>query len=67
MAYDFDKKAGREEKNTIKDAEERSAAGLQLPNSLVMRIMEDTAAEQEADRLSSGVRSRTPDTLMREK
>lgn len=31
-----------------------------------MRIMEDPQAEQEADQLSLGIRSRTPDMLMRE-
>ncbi len=66
MAYDFDKKTESEEKNSVKGAGARSAAGPQLPNSLITRIMEDPAAEQEADRLSSGVRSGTPATLMRE-
>ena len=66
MAYDFGKKTEREEKNNIKGTGERYAAGPELPNSLVMRIMEDPAAEQEAARLSSGVASRTPGTLMRE-
>ena len=66
MAYDFDKKKEREEKNTLGGAGGRSSADPQLPNSLIMRIMEDPAAEQEADRLSSGVRANTPNTLMRE-
>lgn len=66
MAYDFDKKKEREEKNSLGGAGGRSSADPQLPNSLIMRIMEDPAAEQEADRLSSGVRANTPNTLMRE-
>ena len=66
MAYDFDKKKESDEKNTAKGTGERSASGPRLPNSLIMRIMEDPAAEQEADRLSSGVRANTPNTLMRE-
>lgn len=66
MAYDLDKKKAIKENNTAKDTGERSADGTRLPNSLIMRIMEDPAAEQEADRLSSGVRAGTPDTLMRE-
>ena len=66
MAYDFDKKKEKQEKNTKKGAEERFTSGPQLPNSLIMRIMEDPQAEQEADQLSLGVRSRTPDMLMRE-
>ena len=37
-----------------------------LPNSLVMRIMEDPNAENEADRLSQGVTSTTPEEIMRE-
>ncbi len=37
-----------------------------LPNSLVMRIMEDPNAENEANRLSEGVTSTTPDEIMRE-
>ncbi|MBR6088444.1 MAG: DUF4157 domain-containing protein [Anaerolineaceae bacterium] len=39
---------------------------MKLPNSMVMRIMEDPAAEKEADRLSQGVTSRTPGEIMRE-
>ncbi len=35
----------------------------QLPNSVVARIMEDDAAEQEAERLSGNVSSSTPDEL----
>ena len=37
-----------------------------LPNSLVMRIMEDQQAENEADKLSQGVTSATPDALREE-
>lgn len=37
-----------------------------LPNSLVMRIMEEPEAEKEADRLSQGISSQTPDGIMRE-
>ena len=66
MAYDFDKKRESEEKNTRNGTGARSAAEPQLPNSLVMRIMEDPAAEQEADRLSSGLTSRTPGSVMKE-
>ena len=70
MGYDYYKgknkgKKGKE-KNSAKSAEERMSDSSQLPNSLVMRIMEDSAAEQEADRLSAGVRSNTPNSLMRE-
>ena len=44
-------------------SEEREAS---LPNSLVMRIMEDQQAEQEADQLSTGVNATTPDALREE-
>lgn len=37
-----------------------------LPNSLVMRVMEEEAAENEANRLSQGVTSSTPDALREE-
>ena len=47
----------RDEKNR----EKRS-----LPNSMVLRLMEDNAAEQEADRLSGGLTSGTPDSVMTE-
>lgn len=38
----------------------------QLPNSLVMRIMQESGAEQEADKLSSNLTSTTPDELREE-
>lgn len=37
-----------------------------LPNSLVMRVMQDDNAEQEADRLSKGVMSASPDGVKTE-
>ncbi len=37
-----------------------------LPNSLIMRVMEEPEAEKEADRLSRGVTSKTPGDLMSE-
>ena len=37
-----------------------------LPNSLVMRMMQDPAAEKEADKLSQGMTSSTPEEVMRE-
>ena len=66
MAYSFDKKTEREEKVPAKGTGGRPSAGPQIPNSLIMRIMEDPGAEQEADRLSSGVTSRTPESVMKE-
>ena len=65
MGYKFDKKkiktAGIGEQTGSDPAHPAS-----LPNSLVMRIMEDPAAEKEANRLSQGVTSKTPDDLMNE-
>lgn len=40
--------------------------GQTLPNSLVMRIMEDQQAENEAEKLSQGVTSSSPDALREE-
>lgn len=37
-----------------------------LPNSMVSRIMEDPEAEKEADCLSQGITSSTPDEIMQE-
>ena len=37
-----------------------------LPNSLMMRVVEEPEAEKEADRLSQGITSRTPEDIMRE-
>lgn len=66
MAYDYSKKTDNEEKNTAENAGERQHAEPEMPNSMIMRIMEDPAAEDEADQLSSGVTSRTPGSLRRE-
>ncbi len=65
MAYTFDKqKLNR--KNNPSSMSRGSSQTTQLPNSLVMRIMEKPQAEQEADWLSQGVASTTPDEIMRE-
>ena len=37
-----------------------------LPNSLMMRIVEEPEAEKEADRLSRSITSQTPEDIMRE-
>jgi len=66
MAYDYYKKSKNEDKNDTVGSEKLSSNTPQLPNSLIMRIMEDPAAEQEADLLSAGVTSRTPNAVMRE-
>ena len=38
----------------------------QFPNSLVMRVMQESGAEREADSLSSGISSSDPDALREE-
>ena len=43
-----------------------SPRSLQLPNSLVMRVMEESGAEREADSLSAGVSSADPEALREE-
>ena len=58
-------------RNTVKGRpdELQSRAGekpASLPNSFVMRMMQDPAAEKEADRLSQGMTSSTPEEVMRE-
>ena len=66
MAHAFEKsrESGKQELPEEVKAQRTPVAG--LPNSLIMRIMEEPDAEQEADRLSGGVTSRTPDGLRRE-
>ncbi len=65
MGYTFDKgKPG--EKNKTPAARSDISKEQALPNSLVMRIMEDPQAENEAEKLSRGVSSTTPEEVMRE-
>ena len=65
MAYTFDRRtdARRDTPSSIQPEDEGS---IRLPNSLVSRIMEDQQAENEADKLSQGVTSATPDALRAE-
>ena len=58
------RKISRNNKNQVLKAEGNKDHS--LPNSLVMRIMEEPGAEKEADRLSRGITSGTPDDIMRE-
>ena len=64
-AVDKRKKTGRKysAQNIQKNVSSKKET---LPNSLVMRIMEEDAAEYEANRLSRGVSSSTPDELREE-
>ncbi len=65
MGYAFYRRKIKRKDNTLSPKPEK-AKKEQLPNSLMMRIMEDPRAEQEADRLSRGITSSTPDEVMRE-
>ena len=65
MGYTFDKRK-LSRKNITPGGESDKSKKQTLPNSLVMRIMEDQQAENEADKLSRGVTSATPDGLRAE-
>ncbi len=55
--------------NSIKKGTAQISAGEErksLPNSMVMRVMGESEAEKEADRLSRGVTSKTPGDLLSE-
>ncbi len=65
MGYAFDRRKLKWKGNTLSRKPE-TAKKDHLPNSLIMRIMDDPRAEQEADRLSRGITSSTPDDVMRE-
>ena len=65
MGYTFDKrKISRKSRMPAAKADPKQKT--QLPNSLIMRIMQEPEAEREADRLSRGVSSKTPEDLMSE-
>ena len=54
MPYDHFQKKDIEEKNTAFAADERQPEAVPgLPNSLIMRVMEEPEAEDEADRLAA--------------
>ena len=65
MAYTFDRRKINR-KNTVPDTCSSALQKAQLPNSLIMRIMEEPEAEKEADRLSRGITSSTPEDVVRE-
>ena len=65
MGYTFDKRK-LSRKNITPGGKSDKPKEQTLPNSLVMRIMEDQQAENEADKLSQGVTSATPDGLRAE-
>ena len=67
MAYTFSKRHRRGEPDHTSSEIQRSLDPGSLPNSAMLSFMNQRpAAEQEADRLSEGVTSMTPDTLRRE-
>ncbi len=65
MRYSFDKRKINK-KNKFPDSKPAQVKREMLPNSMVRRIMEDPEAEKEADRLSQGITSSTPDDIMQE-
>ncbi len=67
MSYAFDKRKKNARRATIQNIREDASRNREtLPNSLVMRIMQDQQAENEADKLSRGVTANTPDEVMQE-
>ena len=65
MSYSFDKRKIIKKKKTP-DSQSAKVKREMLPNSMVSRIMEDPEAEKEADCLSQGITSSTPDEIMQE-
>ena len=65
MGYTYAKRK-TSRKSRTPDAKADPKKKAQLPNSLVMRIMQEPEAEREADLLSKGVSSKTPEDLMSE-
>lgn len=65
MGYTFEKRKPSR-KTRVPAVQPDKSKEQTLPNSLVMRIMEDQQAENEADALSKGVTATTPDDIMRE-
>ncbi len=67
MAYTFSKRHLRGDPDDPSNEVQRDSDSKSLPNSAMLALMNQRpAAEQEADRLSAGVTSKTPDTLRRE-
>ena len=66
MSYSFDKRKHLKNNRKNDSLSVSAAHHSQLPNSLVQRILEDQEAESEANRLSKGLTSTTPDEVMRE-
>ena len=67
MSSTFEKRKKTVRKSAAQNIQEKaSPKNDTLPNSLVMRVMEEEAAENEANRLSQGVTSSTPDALREE-
>ncbi len=65
MAYTYLRRKTNQ-KNKIEGTGPKKEKKPQLPNSLIMRVMEEPEAEKEADRLSQGITSSTPEDVMRE-
>ena len=66
MSFSFDKRKHLKNNRKNDSLSVSPAHHSQLPNSLVRQILEDRDAESEANRLSKGLTSTTPDEVMRE-
>ena len=66
MGYEFYKRKLLKDADNTSFRKKDAKAKDSLPNSMVMRIMQESEAEKEADRLSQGITSQTPDEVMRE-
>ena len=65
MGYAFDKRKINKKNKKTDDAPAHIKREM-MPNSMAMRIMEKPEAEKEADHLSQGITSSTPDEILRE-
>ena len=65
MGYAFDRRKINKKNKKTDDAPAHIKREM-MPNSMAMRIMEDPEAEKEADHLSQGITSSTPDEILRE-
>jgi len=66
MGYEFTRRRSYSGWKTAAFSEDTWKQKAALPNSLVMRMMEEPEAEKEADLLSRDITSKTPDDIMRE-
>ena len=63
MSYSYDLNHSKRKKTGNRFSEGKTAQKQQLPNSLIMRVLDDETAEREADTLSKGVSGKTEEDL----